>query len=46
MCDMDSIPLAEHYWHAAYRAFLGRVPSRGAIVNRSNEAVATQVPLY
>ena len=18
MCDLDSIPLAEHYWHAAY----------------------------
>ena len=36
MCDLDSIPLAEHYWHAAYKSAVSRL--RDAIATLSNQA--------
>ena len=44
MCDLDNIPLAEHYWHVAYkRVSCSRVPSRGV---RGCEDSSSAVSLF
>ena len=36
MCDMDSIPLAEHYWHPAYTPTKPPSCSPGALTRRAD----------